>query len=96
MTRAAFIHSSEIEQYHYPPECPFKSERAGRLFKKLKSIELLSGPNRPVVSPTAADRSELELFHTPEYLDVLQRASQGHYDVDVLHAGLASPDTPVF
>ena len=96
MTRAAFIHSSEIEQYHYPPECPFKSERAGRLFKKLKSIELLSGPNRPVVSPTAAGRSELELFHTPEYLDVLQRASQGHYDVDVLHAGLASPDTPVF
>jgi len=96
MTRAAFIHSSEIEQYHYPPECPFKTERAGMLLRKLKSIELLSGPNRPVIAPVAADRSELELFHTPEYLDVLQRASRGNGGVDVLQAGLATPDTPVF
>ncbi|MDP7290227.1 MAG: acetoin utilization protein AcuC [Phycisphaerae bacterium] len=96
MTRAAFIHSKEIEQYHYPPECPFKTERAGMLFRKLKSMELLSGPSRPTVASEPADRSALELFHTPEYLDVLPRASQGHWDAEVFQAGLATPDTPVF
>ena len=96
MTRAAFIHSSELEEYHYPPECPFKTERAGALFRKLTSMGLLSGPNHRVVSPSAVDRSVLQRFHTGEYLDALQRASQGHCDIDVLYAGLGTPDTPVF
>jgi acetoin utilization protein AcuC len=96
MNRAAFIHSDALEQYHYPDECPFKTERAGLLFRKLKSMGLLSGRDCKVVEPEPAGRGDLELFHTPEYLDVLQRASQGHWDVDVLHAGLATPDTPVF
>jgi len=96
MARAAFIHSDELEQYHYPPECPFKTERAGTLFRKLKSMGMLGGIDQKIVEPTMAQRSDLELFHTPKYLDALQRASQGHWDVDVLHAGLATPDTPVF
>lgn len=96
MTRAAFIHSSELERHHYPPDCPFKTERAGTLFKTLGSMGLLGGPKQRVVAPTAVDRGVLERFHTPEYLDVLQRASRGQCDVDVLHAGLGTPDTPVF
>ncbi|MBT3200077.1 MAG: acetoin utilization protein AcuC [Phycisphaerales bacterium] len=96
MARAAFIHSDELEKYHYPTECPFKTERAGMLFRKLKSMGMLGGIDQKIVEPTMAQRTDLELFHTPEYLDVLQRASQGHWDVDVLHAGLATPDTPVF
>ena len=96
MTRAAFIHSSELEKYHYPPECPFKTERAAALLKKLTSMGLLGGPDRRVVVPAPADRSVLELFHTGEYLDALQRASQGHCDIDAFYAGLGTPDTPVF
>ena len=98
MTRAAFIHSSELEKYHYPPDCPFKTERAGTLFRKLTSMGLLSGPDHRVVAPVPADRSVLELFHTGEYLDALQRASQGHGDgdIDMLHAGLGTLDTPIF
>jgi len=57
---------------------------------------LLDGLDRKLVEPEMPDRSTLELFHTPEYLDVFQRASQGRWDVDVFHAGLATPDTPVF
>jgi len=98
MTRAAFIHSSELEKYHYPPECPFKTERAGALVRKLTSMGLLSGPDHRVVVPAPADRSVLELFHTGEYLDALRRASQGHGDgsVEMLLAGLGTLDTPVF
>ena len=96
MTRAAFLHSDELEQYHYPAECPFKTGRAGMLFRSLKSMGLLAGADRRVVAPAPADRATLELFHTAEYLDVLQRASQGNCDVDGLRAGLGTPDTPVF
>jgi len=96
MTNAAFIHSNELEQYHYPAECPFKTERAASLFRTLNSMGLLSGPDHRVVAPDPAERTVLERFHTAEYLDVLQRASQGHCDIDGLHAGLGTPDTPVF
>ncbi len=98
MTRAAFIHSSELEKYHYPPECPLKTERAGALLRKLTSMGLLGDPDRLVVAPGPADRSVLGRFHTGEYLDALQRASNGHSGgyVDMLVAGLGTLDTPIF
>ena len=96
MTRAAFIHCKELEQYHYPPECPFKTERAGKLLKTLNSMALLSGSDRKVIAPAPAGREVLERFHSPKYLDILQQASRGHCDVEGLYAGLGTPETPVF
>jgi acetoin utilization protein AcuC len=96
MTRAAFIHSRELEQYSYPDDCPFKTERAGLLFAKLTSMGLLVEPQHRTVAPEPVGRDVLERFHTVPYLDALQRASQGQIDLDVLHAGLGTPDTPIF
>ena len=96
MTKAAFIHSSELEQYHYPAECPFKTERAGLLYRMLTSMAFLAGPDHRTVAPGPAGRRALEQFHTSQYLDVLQQASQGHLGIEGLHVGLGTPETPVF
>jgi len=95
-TRAAFLHSPEIEQYHYPSDCPFKTERAGMTRNILDGMGLLAGPNRAEVAFAAAPRDTLERFHTATYLDTMRRAAAGDLDVAALEMGFGGNDTPVF
>ncbi len=93
-SEALLVHSAGLEQYHYPPQCPFKTERAGEMVRTLRSMGLLG--NGAVREPEAAPREVLEEFHTARYLDILQAAGEGHLDPEGLHAGLGTPDCPVF
>ena len=94
--RAAFIHSEKIEEHRYPPDCPFRTERAGLTRKTLLSMDLLGGENRREVPPEPADRETLSRFHTAKYLDALEMAPKGHLDVESLSMGIGTPDCPVF
>jgi acetoin utilization protein AcuC len=94
--QTAFIHSDTIEQYHYPEDCPFKTERAGETRKILQSLGYYAGEDRYEVAPHPAPREQLEWFHDPEYLDALQRVSKGEITAADLFLGLGTPDTPVF
>ena len=94
--KLAFIHSPDIEAFTYPPDCPFRTQRAARLRERLASFQLLTGEDRTVVAPRPAACAELEGFHTSRYLDELQRAAAGELTVAGLHMGLGGPDTPVF
>ena len=44
--KLAFLYSPEAEALSYPPECPFKSQRAGLTRLRLKSFGLLGDENR--------------------------------------------------
>ena len=92
----AFLYSPEIEGLSYPPDCPFKTQRAGLTRRRLMSFGLLGSENRVEVAPRPATRAELETFHTARYLDELERAAGGDLTVAGLHLGLGGPDTPVF
>jgi acetoin utilization protein AcuC len=48
------------------------------------------------VPPRPASREELLTFHTERYLRALEAAELGQLDVDALHMGLGTPDTPIF
>ncbi len=91
-----FVHSPDMEKFPYPPQCPFNTSRAGRVYKTLDSMGLLSGPDTEVIAPKSADRKTLEKFHTPEYLDALCRAGRGQFEYDMLDMGLGTSDCPVF
>jgi len=93
---AVFIHSPDIERYSYPPECPFRTQRAAMTREILVSMGLLGGGGVCEVPPEPATRAEMESFHDPAYLDVLQRASEGHLDAEGLFMGLGTEDCPVF
>jgi acetoin utilization protein AcuC len=94
--KAAFIHSGQIEKYHYPEQCPFKTERAAMTKAILKSHALYEGDNREEVAPIAATEDEVLSFHTPEYIKTLKRVSTGKLDERDLFAGLGTEETPVF
>lgn len=94
--KLAFLYSPEIEGLGYPPDCPFKTQRAGLTRQRLKSFGLLGTDGHNEVAARQATLAELERFHTRHYLDQLQRAAKGDLTVDGLHMGLGGPDTPVF
>jgi acetoin utilization protein AcuC len=92
----AFVYPPGIERLHYPPDCPFKMERAGLTRRRLASFGLLGGPGRTEHGGRAASLEELGRFHSPRYLEELQRASEGDLSVAGFHMGLGGPDTPIF
>ncbi len=94
--KLAFLYSPEIERLSYPPDCPFKTERAGLTRQRLKSFGLLDVENRLEVAARRASLDELKQFHTARYLEELQRAAAGDLTVEGLHMGLGGQDTPVF
>lgn len=94
--KLALVYSTELEQFHYPPDCPFKTERAGRFRQLIDSLGLLRGEGRIERAPQPAALAEVEQFHSPEYLAQLRRAARGELTVEALHMGLGGPDTPVF
>jgi len=92
----AFLYSPEIEALTYPPDCPFKAQRAGLARLRLKSLGLLGDENHFEFEPRRASLAELKQFHTAHYLEEMQRAADGDLTVDSLHMGFGGPDTPVF
>jgi len=92
----AFIYAPEVERLVYPPDCPFKTQRAGQMRARLLSFGLLGSPGLDEVASRRATRAELEQFHSPRYLDELERAAAGDLRVEALHMGLGTADTPVF
>ena len=94
--KAVFLHTRDLEQYSYPENCPFNTERASMTRNTLASMGLLRGAGRSERAPENADRSDLERFHSAEYLDALQRAAHGDLDADSFAMGLGTLDCPVF
>lgn len=94
--KSVFLYTPELEQFDYPPEVPFSTKRATRTRGILASMGLLAGGAREVVASPPADRARLEAFHTPDYLDVLHKASEGIFDEAFIYMGLGTPDCPVF
>ena len=94
--RAAFIHSAQIEKYHYPPDCPFNCDRAGMTRQILASMGLLCGNGRFQLAPISPDRQELLTFHTAGYLDTLQNAPLERFNLEWSRMGIGTPDCPIF
>jgi acetoin utilization protein AcuC len=94
--KLAFLYSPEIEGLSYPPDCPFKTQRASLTRQRLMSFGLLGADGRIEVAPRKASLAELKKFHTARYLKELQRVAGGDLTVEGFHMGLGGLDTPVF
>ncbi|MGA4645212.1 acetoin utilization protein AcuC [Limisphaera sp. 4302-co] len=90
------VYAPETENLRYPPDCPFKTERATATRRQLLGAGLLGTGELREEPCRPASRAELERLHTPRYLDLLQAAAAGELTPEGIHAGLGAPDTPVF
>lgn len=96
MAQKIFLYSHEFESYPYPGTCPFNTSRPAQTREKLISMGIYRGADRLEICPEPADRETLELYHLPEYLDVLERVNKGEFHVEWLNMGLGTGDCPVF
>ncbi len=94
--KAAFIYSSELQKYRYPPEHPFNTVRTEKVRETVNSMGLLSGSGVSEVAPESAERIVLKKFHSARYLHALRTASRGRWDAEALEMGIGTQDCPVF
>ncbi len=94
--KSVFVHCPQLEQFVYPPQCPFNVSRAGKVRKIIKSKGLLDGPNASEVAPEPAKRVVLKKFHSARYLKALKTTADGKFDSGALAMGIGTPDCPVF
>lgn len=94
--KAVFIHSEELEKYHYPEDCPFKTERAARTRRILYTMGLLWGETTREAAPVPAPRTVLKKLHSARYLHALKAAQNGKWELDALNMGIGTQDCPIF
>jgi acetoin utilization protein AcuC len=94
--RTAFIYSTQLEKFSYPPNVPFVVKRAEQTYNLLKSLGLLEADNIKTIAPKPATRTELEKFHSANYLDALRLAAEGKITAVGSRMGLGTLDCPVF
>jgi acetoin utilization protein AcuC len=95
--KKAFLHDPQLDMDGYPEACPFNTRRAGQTHAKVRAMGLLNGTDRFEAIPEPLTTEDLALFHTPEYLDALDRAGRGALRPDeALRFGLGTPDCPIF
>src|SRR5262245_2777473 len=74
---SALIYTDAYVNYQYSDSHPLKPYRLRLAHALMQSYGLLQLPQSRVVETLPAEREELELFHTPEYIRVLAAADTG-------------------
>jgi acetoin utilization protein AcuC len=93
---SALIYTNAYVNYQYSDAHPLKPYRLQLTHELMQSYGLLQLPQSCVRETVPAAREELELFHTPEYLQVLQAADAGKRTIPYDRYGLGPGDNPIF
>jgi acetoin utilization protein AcuC len=92
---SVFVHSPDLKNYSYGEGTPLVGARSARTLELCAQRDIID-TDQDVATPPKATRREVERFHTPAYLDLLQQAESGRVSPQWLTHGLGSPETPVF
>ncbi len=93
---SALIYTDAYVNYQYSDSHPLKPYRLRLTQALMQGYGLLELPQSRVVETLPAEREELELFHTPEYVSVLAAADAGKRTIPYNRYGLGPGDNPIF
>lgn len=91
---AALFFSPQILNISYGPGHPFEVERLADVLRLCHAFGLLPSGDSPIAFGPA-DRSQLECFHTPAYVDALEE-SESLSVSELMHWGIGMGDNPIF
>jgi acetoin utilization protein AcuC len=80
----------EFGEAHY-----FKPERAAKTYELCNRYGVINQPWIRILRPESIDKSLLTLFHKPEYLRILEKASHGEVSIEILERGIGTTDNPI-
>ncbi len=90
--KIVYPYSEELLKYKFSESHPLRPERLRLTYELSRLLGLIDKVD--VISPTPATREELELFHTPDYIDAVIACAHSN-DVNARY-GLGIPDNPIF
>lgn len=96
MSKAVFISSPDLWQRGHGANHPLKPERLERTHALLEAYNAFEASNSRLVPPRPTADEELCLFHTPDYVDVVRRLSQGDTTVPAGRYNFGPGDNPVW
>jgi acetoin utilization protein AcuC len=96
MRQSIFLSSPELWTGGFSPDHPLKPERLQRTFELLSAYRAFEAPNVQIVAPRQATDDELALFHTQEYINLIDDLSVGELQPGLLRYGLDTGDNPIF
>jgi acetoin utilization protein AcuC len=94
--KTAFIYTERFGSFYYGPDHPMRPVRLKLTMELIEALGMDSLATGKVVEAYPAKESDLLLFHTPEYLNVLKEANTGIIPVGGPSHGLGYGDNPVF
>jgi acetoin utilization protein AcuC len=94
--KAVFISSEQFWSIKPEVELPLQPERLRRTFELLCAYSAFEAPNVKLVAPRQATNEELALFHTRDYIELVERLSVGEPIPQAWHHGLNTPDNPTY
>lgn len=96
MNEVVFLASPDLWEHGHGPEHPLKPERLQRTYELISEYEAFEATNVRLKSPRQATDDELLLFHTQEYIRVVDALSHGKGDVPYWRYNFGPGDNPVF
>ena len=94
--KAGFVYSPEFGRFFIREDHPWYTTRSDVCFNLCQRYALLEQDGISVVAPRVATRAELEVFHTPDYLNLLLKANQNVFEEEMLASGIGITECPVF
>lgn len=93
--KTAFFYTERFFVYDYGASHPLRIERLRLTYDLCKAYDLFDLADTVLTETRPASESEILRFHTPEYVEVLKRASSGRTVSNFLY-GLGPGDNPSF
>jgi acetoin utilization protein AcuC len=90
-----FVYSDELAWFDFGADHYFKPERAAKTYELCNRYGVMNYEWMKILNPDRLDESVLSLFHEEEYLNLLKKASNGEFSLDVLERGIGTQDNPI-
>ncbi|MHA2083202.1 MAG: acetoin utilization protein AcuC [Candidatus Thorarchaeota archaeon] len=90
--KLVYPYTESLLQYEFGKDHPLKPDRLSLTYLLSEQLGLLDSVRK--IEPKVAERSDLERFHTPEYIDAVIKCGK-ELCYDPLH-GLGTADNPIF
>ncbi|MGD9397256.1 MAG: acetoin utilization protein AcuC [Candidatus Thorarchaeota archaeon] len=91
-SKLVYPYSNALLEYEFRKDHPLKPDRLKLTYLLSKHLGLLDKVEE--IEPTIATRDNLELFHSPEYIDAV--VDSGTNNNIHPHYGIGTPDNPIF
>jgi acetoin utilization protein AcuC len=93
--RCALVWTDELATYRFRPGHPLDPRRLELTVSLIRAMDLVGGPDRPVIAPHPATDDELLTVHHAEYLEAVKTVSSDPATRVDRRFGLGTDDVPI-